>query len=87
VLAGGVWSCGADGEVHELPGRRFLPDGELQEVFTLPAGFVSSVCFGGPEICDVLISTADNQVQPELGGTLLRARSEVPRLALTPAGV
>ena len=33
---------------------------------------------------DVLITTADNEVDPELGGTLLRARSEVAGLALAP---
>ena len=80
---GGVWVALGDGGGI----ARFLPDGELQEIVPLPAGFVSSLCFGGPDMCDVLISTADNQVQPELGGTLLTARSEVPGLALTPARV
>jgi hypothetical protein len=31
----------------------------------------------------VLISTADNLIRPELGGTLLRARSEVAGLTMT----
>jgi hypothetical protein len=36
---------------------------------------------------DVLLSTADNELQPERGGTLLRARSGVPGLALAPVCV
>jgi sugar lactone lactonase YvrE len=66
---------------------RFLPDGELDEVVPLPASFISSVCFGGPDGRDVLISTADNRVHPELGGTLLRGRSELPGLLLSPVSV
>ena len=69
-------------------GRRrgaLQPDGSLDEVINMPAGFVSSISFGGPDLRDVLISTADNRVEPELGGTLLRARSDVPGLALAPA--
>ncbi len=31
---------------------------------------------------DVLITTANNNIQPELGGTLLRARSEIAVLAV-----
>jgi sugar lactone lactonase YvrE len=66
---------------------RFHPDGELDEVTTLPASFVSSLSFGGPDMRDVLITTADNLVQPELGGTLFRARSEVAGMNMTPVSV
>jgi sugar lactone lactonase YvrE len=80
---GGVWvALGEGGGV-----ARFLADGELDEVVTVPASFVSSLCFGGPDMCDVLISTADNHIRPELGGTLLRARSRVPGLPLQPVAV
>jgi sugar lactone lactonase YvrE len=76
---GGVWvALGEGGGV-----ARFLPDGELDELITLPASFVSSLCFGGPDMRDVLVTTADNHVSPELGGTLLRARSEVGGLAVS----
>jgi hypothetical protein len=34
---------------------------------------------------EVLISTVDNRLDPERGGTLLRARSEVAELRVTPA--
>ncbi len=53
----------------------------------LPASFSSSLSFGGADMRDVLISTADNHVNPELGGTLLRARSEVAGLAVGPVRV
>jgi len=80
---GGVWiALGEGGGV-----ARFYADGELDEVVTVPASFVSSLCFGGPDMCDVLITTADSHLQPELGGTLLRARSRIPGLPLQPVTV
>lgn len=66
---------------------RFDPGGELLEIADVPAGFVSSISFGGEDRRDVLISTADNLVEPALGGTLLRARSEVAGMAVTPVSV
>jgi gluconolactonase len=79
---GGVWvALGEAGAV-----ARFHGDGSLHEIVALPARFVSSLCFGGADMCDMLITTADNLRHPELGGTLLRARSEVagqPVAALT----
>jgi gluconolactonase len=66
---------------------RFHPDGELDEVTTLPASFVSSLSFGSEDMRDVLVTTADNLVQPELGGTLLRGRSEVAGQTLAPIRV
>jgi len=77
--AGGVWvALGQGGGV-----ARFLPDGRLDEIVELPAQFVSSLCFGGPDMRDVLLSTADNEIRPELGGTLLRARSALAGLPLS----
>jgi len=79
-VEGGVWiALGEGGGV-----ARFHPDGRLHEIVELPASFVSSLSFGGPDMREVLITTADNEVDPELGGTLLRARSEVAGLALAP---
>ena len=80
---GAVWvALGEGGAV-----ARFLPDGIRDEVIEMPATFVSSLSFGGADMCDVLISTADNMIEPELGGTLFRARSEVPGLAVAPVRV
>jgi sugar lactone lactonase YvrE len=80
---GGVWfALGEGGGV-----ARFSANGQLDELIELPASFVSSLCFGGLDMRDVLISTADNRVEPERGGTLLRARSEVAGLPVSPATV
>ena len=80
---GGVWIALAEGGGV----ARFYPDGRLHEVVDVPATLVSSLSFGGPDMRDVLITTADNEVQPELGGTLLRARSEIAGLPLAPVSV
>ncbi|HTZ87055.1 MAG TPA: SMP-30/gluconolactonase/LRE family protein [Solirubrobacteraceae bacterium] len=82
-VEGGVWvALGEGGGV-----ARFRSDGTLDGVVDLPASFVSSISFGGEDMCDVLISTADNESNPELGGTLLRARSSVAGLPLVPVEV
>jgi len=80
---GAVWvALGAGGAL-----ARFLPDGSLDEVAPVPAGFASSLCFGGPDLREVLITIADNQVRPELGGALLRARSTLAGLRVNAARV
>jgi sugar lactone lactonase YvrE len=82
-VEGGVWvALGQGGGI-----ARFLPDGELGEVMDLPAQFVSSLSFGGDDMCEVLLTTADNHVRPELGGTLLRGRSGIAGLPLCPVVV
>jgi sugar lactone lactonase YvrE len=80
---GAVWvALGEAGAV-----ARFLPDGTLDEVTSLPANFVSSLSFGGADMRDVLVTTADNLEEPELGGTLLIARSEIPGMPVVPVRV
>ena len=80
---GAVWvALGEGGGI-----ARFLPGGELDEVIEVPASFVSSLAFGGADMRDVLITTAGNDIHPELGGTLLRARSEIAGLPITPTAV
>ena len=56
-----------------------MPDGTLESELGVPASFVSSVCFGDGDQRDLYITTAD--------GKLLRGRSEVAGLALTPGRV
>jgi sugar lactone lactonase YvrE len=80
---GGIWVALGEGAAV----ARFHADGQLDEVTPMPAQFVSSLCFGGADMRDVLITTADNSVHPELGGTLLRARSQVAGLAVAPVRV
>jgi sugar lactone lactonase YvrE len=80
---GGVWvALGEGGGI-----ARFDPSGALAELIDIPAGFVSSISFGGEDRRDVLISTADNRRDASLGGTLLRARCTVAGVPLTPVGV
>lgn len=70
---GGVWVApGAAGNVV-----RFDAGGSLDRKLDVPASFVSSLCFGGEDMRDVFVTTGD--------GTLLRGRSNVAGLPLTPA--
>jgi gluconolactonase len=80
---GGVWVALGEGAAI----ARFAPDGSLDGVADVPARFVSSLCFGGEDMRDVLITTADNLVEEQLGGSLLRARSCVPGLPVAAARV
>lgn len=80
---GGVWVALGDGAAI----ARFAPDGSLDDVSEIPARFVSSLCFGGEDMRDVLITTADNLIEERLGGSLLRARSRTPGLPLAAAQV
>jgi sugar lactone lactonase YvrE len=80
---GGVWVALGEGAAV----ARFEPDGKLDEIVPLPARFVSSLSFGGPDMRDVLVSTADNQVRPERGGMILRARSAIAGMPLSPVNV
>jgi sugar lactone lactonase YvrE len=80
---GGVWlALGEGGAV-----ARFHQDGSLHEVVDVPSRFVSSICFGGADMRDVLITTADNPREPELGGSVVRARSAISGIAVTRARV
>ena len=72
-VEGGVWVALADGGGV----ARFLPDGRLDGVADVPALMVTSVSFGGPDLRDVYVTTADSLAQPETGGAIFRARSEV----------
>jgi gluconolactonase len=82
-VEGGVWvALGSGGGV-----ARFEPDGRLDVVVDVPAQFVSSISFGGADRRDVVISTADNTISPDTGGTLFTARSEVAGLVVERAGI
>ena len=72
---GGVWV--APGAAESLV--RFTPDGVLERTLDVPAQFVSSLCFGGEDMRDLYVTTGD--------GRLLRGRSGVAGMALTPAAI
>ncbi len=59
------------------------PDGEIE----LPARAVTSLCFGGADLRDLIVVTADNTEVPERKGTIFRSRAEVPGLPAPLASV
>jgi gluconolactonase len=78
---GGVWVAvvGGRGEIIQ-----FKPDGTLVQRINVPAKTVTSIAFGGPDMCDLYVVTANND-QRELKGTVFRTRSEVPGLPVPKA--
>lgn len=78
---GGLWVAG--GPAGNL--TRFEADGTVDRVVDVPARFVSSLCFSGPWLEEIHITTADNLVEPELGGTVLVTRTGTPGAALPQA--
>jgi sugar lactone lactonase YvrE len=83
---GAVWVATWPGHgVH-----RYLPDGTLDAVIPLPVSNVSSCELGGPDLCDLYITTAwellseeEHAAQP-LAGSLFRTRVDVPGLPRVP---
>ena len=66
----------ATGNSHTI--LRYLPDGTLDSVLEVDTQFVSNVCFGGPDLRDLYITTAD---------AVLRTSVDVPGLPVPPARV
>ena len=67
----------ADGNlwVAHVGGRRVVklsPTGDLLDEIPVPAKAVTSVAFGGPEMSDMYIVTADNMDDESRGGTIFR---------------
>ncbi|MEX2557246.1 MAG: SMP-30/gluconolactonase/LRE family protein, partial [Actinomycetota bacterium] len=81
--AGGVWVALAQGGGV----ARFEPGGSLDRMLDVPASFVATMSFGGDDLRDLFIGTADNTEHPDRKGTLFRSRSDVPGLPLGPARV
>ena len=80
---GRVWEATGPGGTL----ARFAPSGALDAIEPVPATFVTSVCFGGEDRCDLYVTTADNTADPDRRGTIFRARVEVPGVAVAPARV
>jgi len=59
---------------------RYTPAGALDGIVPVPAGFVTSLCFGGADRRDVYVTTADNTDDPTRRGTVFRSRVDVPGL-------
>jgi D-xylonolactonase len=72
---GGVWVAALlAGEV-----QRFRPDGTLDRTITMPQKKVLSLVFGGPDLRDLYVVTAQSR---RMRGSIYRARCNVPGMAL-----
>jgi xylono-1,5-lactonase len=81
--SGCVWvACGSAGAL-----ARFTPAGGIDTVVDVPAPFVASLCFGGADRRDLFVATMGNAEDARRGGTLFRARVDVPGLVAAPARV
>ncbi len=88
IAAPGVAEVAAEGVALGDAGvARFEADGDLDGFVDIPSAFVSSLCFGGPDRRDVYITTADNPFDPDKGGTVFHARSDVAGVEVGPATV
>lgn len=80
---GGVWvAVFGEGCVG-----RFDPDGKWEREVAVPARSVTSLCFGGPDLRDLYVVSADNTDDPARGGSVFRTRSDVAGLPVPPARV
>ena len=82
----------ADGNlwVAHVGGRRVVklsPDGEELDAIAVPAKAVTSAAFGGADMSDLYIVTADNLDDEAKGGTIFRCRPGVAGLATPMAAV
>jgi gluconolactonase len=81
---GCVWVAVARGGSCVL---RYRPDGKLDQTLPVPAGSVTSLCFGGDDRRDLYIVTADNTDEPERKGTIFRTRAPAAGVAVPLARV
>lgn len=59
--------------------QRFRPDGTLDRTITMPQKKVLSLVFGGPDLHDLYVVTAQSR---RMRGSIYRARCDVPGLSL-----
>ncbi len=64
---------------------RFKPNGTIDFRLKIPAKFVTSVTFGGKDLTDLYIVTADNTEDKAKKGTIWKTRAEIPDLAVPKA--
>ena len=80
-VEGGVWVAVVAGSGEVV---RFKADGTLDQRINIPAKTITSVAFGGPDMCDLYVVTANND-QRDLKGTVFRTRSDIPGLPVPKA--
>ncbi|MGH7913774.1 MAG: SMP-30/gluconolactonase/LRE family protein [Candidatus Binataceae bacterium] len=80
-VEGGVWVAVVRyGEVV-----RFKANGTLERRIKMPALMVTSLCFGGADMMDLYVVTADNTEDASRKGTIFKMRADVPGLAVPKA--
>ncbi|HZZ07935.1 MAG TPA: SMP-30/gluconolactonase/LRE family protein [Candidatus Binataceae bacterium] len=80
-VEGGVWVAVVRyGEVV-----RFKANGTLERRMKMPASMVTSLAFGGADMMDLYVVTADNTDDASRKGTIFRMRADVPGLAVPKA--
>ncbi len=73
---GGIWvALYQDGAV-----QRYTSDGRADRRIVVPARAVTSLCFGGGDLRDLYIVSADNTDDPAREGSIFRTRSDVAGL-------
>jgi sugar lactone lactonase YvrE len=63
----------------------FTKEGTVRKRIKLPATMVTSLTFGGRDMMDLYVVTADNTENPDRKGTIFRIRADVPGLAVPKA--
>jgi gluconolactonase len=81
--AGCVWVAIADGGRVE----RFTPEGRVDRSLAVPARVVTSLCFAGADLRELIVVTADHADDPALRGCVLRTRLDVAGAPLHPARI
>jgi sugar lactone lactonase YvrE len=66
---------------------RFTPAGKLDRSLEVPARQVTSLCFAGSDLRELVVVTADNSREPSLRGCVLRARLDVAGAPVHPARI
>ncbi len=66
---------------------RFTPAGKRDRSLEVPARQVTSLCFAGSDLRELVVVTADNTRDPSLRGCVLRARLDVAGAPVHPARV
>jgi sugar lactone lactonase YvrE len=80
-VEGGVWVAAVRaGEIV-----RFDADGVIKDRIRVPAVWVTSLVFGGRDMQDLYIVSADNTEDPTRKGTVFRTRVDVPGLKVPKA--
>lgn len=80
-VEGGVWVAVVRyGEVV-----RFKVNGTVERRIKMPAEMVTSLCFGGADMMDLYVVTADNTEDASRKGTIFRMRTDVPGLSVPKA--